>query len=422
MQGIRIPSSYRPVVRVKRRDDRGGKIQAYYALPPQHNEQRVQVRVTLPFTTMRDAELWAAKKQQELIAGQFDDADYARMGIGRPSEEQGMTLREFLPRFRQLRERGRKRPLSARYVETQERIIELYLLPTFGEIALDKIDVNVIDQFILDLEEGDHPDARSADNRLAPHTINNVIGVLGRILTIAARRGVIQQRPMIEKLPVEVIESSDDILSKDEVGRLFGACRGVTGRMIQTYVLTGCRAMEAAALRWEDYDPVAKRLWIRHQIQPYVKSEKKRTKAPYRLLPPKWNSTRWVPVGPALAAILNAQAALTRLQDGFIFLTEAGKPFCNELIRKALHRTCRRAKLRVVSPQVLRRTFVSQLVMAGRDPKTVQMLAGHKSLSVTMKYYTRLEDSHVQEAARCLEEHLFGSTVAMKETANNSNT
>ena len=44
-----------------------------------------------------------------------------------------------------------------------------------------------------------------------------------------------------------------------------------------------------------------------------------------------------------------------------------------------------------VTPHQLRHTYVTNLIAAGVDPKTVQYLAGHKNSKVTMDIYARVK-------------------------------
>ena len=114
-----------------------------------------------------------------------------------------------------------------------------------ADIGVDQID-DLVGQLLVE----NHPHAITKNgrepNRLAPHSINNVLGVLGRILTAAHRRGAIPSRPLIEKLPIDYPDEVVDILAREEVTRLFAACDGVHGRMLKTGVLTGCRVGEGA--------------------------------------------------------------------------------------------------------------------------------------------------------------------------------
>ncbi len=417
MAEIRIAPTYRPIVTVSKKDDRNGRYQAYYQLPPQHGEERIQMRVMLRFTKKIDAEVWSAKKQLDLISGVFEEHDYAKMKVDPPGAQARMTLSEFLPIFRRHRDtgRGRKKALSPRYIDDQDRQIERYLIPRFGSWALEDIE-DAIDAFVEELINEEHPQARTRlrddgtverERRLANASINNVLGHLGRILTVAFRKKKIPYRPIIEKLPQERQEIID-FLEKDELLRLFAACRGPYGNLIKLITLTGARVMEACGLRWEDYDPIRKRLRIERQLDHRSGPKDEYGRIVPRFRAPKWNSKRWIDVSPTLAAVLKDQATYTRLQDNLIFLTEDARPVVYELVRRRLQQACRRAGLRVIPPHTLRKTYISHRVMAGDSPFLVQRLAGHRSIHMTANFYTQLGVEFRQEASSRFEEYLFG--------------
>jgi len=50
----------------------------------------------------------------------------------------------------------------------------------------------------------------------------------------------------------------------------------------------------------------------------------------------------------------------------------------------------------------LRKTFCSQLAMAGLNEAIVQRLAGHSSITTTLKYYTEIFQNDLKEATRKL--------------------
>jgi len=363
---------------------------------------------------MRDAKIWAAEKQVALLRGEFEDIDYMKMKVDPPNDDV-VTLSEFLPMFRRVRERGRKSKLSPRYIDDQDKQIERYVEPRFGDMPLQDIDEDAIDEWIDELKKEYHPLARPRtdeggtviNGRLSSSTINNIVGHLGRILTVAFRKKKILHRPEIGKEP-EDHDDDFDFLEKDELHRLFSACYGSYGNLIKVMALTGARAMEASGFQWQDYDPVRKKLRIDRQLDHRSGSRDKKGKIIPRFRPPKWRSKRWIDVPDSLAAVLNDQASLTRLQDGLIFQTEKNNPVVYELIRKRLQQACRRANLRNISPHVLRRTYISHRVMCGDSPFLVTKLAGHRSMQMTAKYYTQLGVEFRKEASSRFEEYLFG--------------
>jgi site-specific recombinase XerD len=90
-----------------------------------------------------------------------------------------------------------------------------------------------------------------------------------------------------------------------------------------------------------------------------------------------------------------------------IFLSRYGQPMENprawfELVMaEAIKKD---AKLSDVTWHVLRHTYISRLVMAGVDLRTVAELAGHKTLSMTMRY-AHLAPEHKQDAMRKLSDY-----------------
>ena len=50
-----------------------------------------------------------------------------------------------------------------------------------------------------------------------------------------------------------------------------------------------------------------------------------------------------------------------------------------------------------VTPHQLRHTYITNLIYAGIDPKTVQYLAGHKTCVVTMDIYAKMKYNRPEE-------------------------
>ena len=55
-----------------------------------------------------------------------------------------------------------------------------------------------------------------------------------------------------------------------------------------------------------------------------------------------------------------------------------------------------------VTPHQLRHTYITNLIAAGVDPKTVQYLAGHESSKITMDIYAKVKYNRPAEVAKLL--------------------
>lgn len=56
----------------------------------------------------------------------------------------------------------------------------------------------------------------------------------------------------------------------------------------------------------------------------------------------------------------------------------------------------------VVTPHQLRHTYITNLIAAGVDPKTVQYLAGHEKSKITMDVYAKVKYNKPEELAKAL--------------------
>ena len=66
-----------------------------------------------------------------------------------------------------------------------------------------------------------------------------------------------------------------------------------------------------------------------------------------------------------------------------------------------------------VTPHQLRHTYITNLIAAGVDPKTVQYLAGHESSKITMDIYAKVKYNRPEEVAKALD----GAFAIWKEQA-----
>ena len=83
-------------------------------------------------------------------------------------------------------------------------------------------------------------------------------------------------------------------------------------------------------------------------------------------------------------------------------------------IEAALRFACKRSGLRPIGSHVLRHTFCSHLAMRGAAPKAIQELAGHSTLSMTLRYM-HLAPSALREAIGLLDD--FGQPAGNAEAA-----
>lgn len=112
----------------------------------------------------------------------------------------------------------------------------------------------------------------------------------------------------------------------------------------------------------------------------------------------KSDKPRSIPINSELEQILNNLPVRRR----FVFDNGDGQPlYCPDYYTQNFAKILKRAGIKNGNLHTLRHTFVSRLVMAGVDLTTVKELAGHASISTTMRY-AHLSPDHKARAVELL--------------------
>jgi integrase len=287
------------------------------------------------------------------------------------------TLEAFKVEFMETYVRANNKP-SERI--SKESMFKHHLLPAFGKRALDEIGTRDIERF----------KAQKLAEKLQPKSVNNLVTCLGKILRYAAETEVIDKLPRMRF--VKVLEQPFDFLDADEYARLMAAAKDEP----ETYPAVllggdaGLRVGEIRALQWDDLDLVAGRIVVqRTDYRGYTGS-------------PKGGRVRRVPMTERLRLALKAAR---HLRGPWVFCDGDGKLWSRGEADTPLRRATRKAGLRKIGWHSLRHTFCSHLAMRGVPVRTIQELAGHASITTTMRYM-HLVGGATEEAIRILERPL----------------
>ena len=89
------------------------------------------------------------------------------------------------------------------------------------------------------------------------------------------------------------------------------------------------------------------------------------------------------------------------LRTGDEVIEYGGEPVAS--VKKAFRRAVARAKLKDVSPHVLRHTAAVWMIEDGASLAEVGQFLGHTDLKVTYRVYARYTTEHLRKASRALE-------------------
>jgi len=242
-------------------------------------------------------------------------------------------------------------------------------------------------QFLLYCAEGhNQPGGRWGNPKLTapmrPVTLHGYYRILKALFNYLVNEEVIEVSPMQRVKPPAVRIEVKQPVSDEHVKALLRACKHSTYSRRDTAILlllldTGIRASELCGLRVEDLD------LGNHTLKVLGKGNKYRT----------------VFLG------LSATKALTvylrnknRQPHDPLFLSHTHKQFTNWGVFQVMKRLASTACIPNPGVHALRRTFAVNMIKAGANVFTVQMLMGHTDITMTRRYCKVAE-------ADCAEQH-----------------
>lgn len=172
----------------------------------------------------------------------------------------------------------------------------------------------------------------------------------------------------------------DDVLSRDEYQF------NNVANLIKFLIKTGARRSEATSAKWEHID-FNNKIW-----------RKPESTSKTKLAPP-------VPLSNSAIDLLN-HIKLYSGSTGYIFKSnnDYSKPIGD--FRKTFMKIMKESDIENCTPHDLRRTFGTQLLLAGIDIYTVSKLLGHNSVATTEKHYAFLNRETLHNAVNALDDIL----------------
>jgi integrase len=226
---------------------------------------------------------------------------------------------------------------------------------------------------------------REGARTMLPKTINNVLTVLRRMLSIARKRGLIEKVPDIDWFRAPPPEP--EFLSFDQADHLLATVPMGWRTMILVALRTGLRLGELLALRWTDVDLELGQLHVRQNVVKGV------------IGTPKSGHGRRVPLGDDVIAALRAH----RHELGqYVFFRRRGKMIYTRAAHDGIRSCFRIAGMNHSGWHILRHTFASHLVMRGVALKAVQELLGHSTINMTLRY-AHLSPDVIRDAVKRLD-------------------
>jgi len=200
------------------------------------------------FPTKKTADAWLRQKRLEVERGQHIDPKLGRV-----------TLSEYVELWK------RSSAVTELRASTKNRDLDYvrnYLLPRLGKVALEDLDFQIIDKWIVDLKE--HGGRKSGP--LGNETVAKACQILSKILDRAVKSGHISSNPCRHVKRPKPAKKPLRIITEIEIARLAGAIDERFRALVYLACYAGLRAGELLGLRWSNVDLPGRRVTVTQTV------------------------------------------------------------------------------------------------------------------------------------------------------------
>lgn len=367
--------------------------------------QAYRKRLKNPATGAWDVEVWGKTKaecREKAARRAADLAAAAEESAG------GALVYQYAKTWYELNTRD----LGAKRRDDYRNAINNHICPIIGKKRLADV---TLDDGLEILSRA--PQSKSAQQK--------IVTTLKRIFKAAADNDMIRRSPFTDLKPGGNPAAEKEPLTKEQRAALLSA---VKGKDVETLVLLclylGLRREEALALQWDSvYLDAAQpyvhvRRALRWEKNKPIVSDKLKSKAAYRKLP----------IPPLLLTHLRALPHkgdfVCHRADGKMHSSSSYRRTWQDIteqeIKPVTYKSNRTGEMVTrelaagdkvpyrravacldfhVTPHILRHTYITELFASGADIKTVQYLAGHSSVQITLNIYTHLMANRPEDTA-----------------------
>lgn len=277
-----------------------------------------------------------------------------------------MLLTDYLAQYTALRAAS----LAARTIESEKRMLRLYIAPAIGDTPVSRVTVTQVAELLNGISAAGH--TRTA---CAVHTFLRSAGRKnGHLRAVMAQI----ERPKHQSKPI-------NYLTADEAARLITHA-DPAWRPVWLLALTlGLRRGELAGLRWQDIDDAAGLIHIRNQRQ-RIDGQIVDT------APKSASGTRDLPLLPVIEDALQPLFTAHQLHGGdYVFAGVDGGGLSPSSINAALRRDLRALGIKPITVHGLRHTMAALSVTHQQSVRVLQAVLGHADVSTTSRIYAHVD-------------------------------
>ena len=294
-----------------------------------------------------------------------------------------------------------------------ENRIYLHIIPELGDILLNQLTQNDLQQFYARLKKnGRLLHAEHYGESLSDTMVRGCHANCRSALEKAVQEGLIRVNPAVGcKLPPKKAREMQ-VLTREEIQRfLIQAKAEGYFELFLLELTTGLRRGELLALQWDDLNLETGELQINKQVY--------RTKEDGLLIsqPKTKSSIRTVSLPQPLLTILKEYKESVNSRWMFPSPLKEDSPLDPAYIRTRLHLILDHAQCKQIRFHDLRHTFATMALGSGMDVKTLSSMLGHVSAATTLDIYTHITNPMRSEAEAKIDQRIAKVDPKEKEVA-----
>lgn len=278
--------------------------------------------------------------------------------------------------------------------------IYLHIIPSIGDIPLNKLQQSDLQKFYADLKKnGRKTKVEIYGTGLSDRMVRSCHATCRSALQKAVEENLIRVNPAVGcKLPPKKSKEMQ-VLTHDEMRRfLIQAKQDDFYELALLELATGMRRGEICALKWDDLNFRTGELHIQRQayhVNHGVIISTPKTKS----------SDRTIVLPQSIVNVLKEYRA--RCDSEWIFPSpkKEGEPIDPTSVYRKMRKVLDRAQCKQVRFHDLRHTFATTALEHGMDIKTLSAIIGHVSSATTLDIYSHITDEMQKNAANKIEKH-----------------
>ena len=321
----------------------------------------------------------------------------------------GLTVAELVQMFYVDAEKR----LSHNTLHQYRYAFDNYLVPQFGTLKLTAVKASTLDTLIDRCRKSGLGTPKQRDEGevpppLGPNTLNIIRRCTRALFNKAVEWELVSKNPVLKSQSIKVERNDNQGLTPEQSAEYLKAfMTSPTAYPLAFALGTGLRISECLGIKHVDIEERSGQYFLNLRQQLLSESG-------HAVLRPlkTTNSKRSIPLPSLIMEVVTRQRLLQkRLRSegdmGLLFTKTTGTPVDVNNLRRWMRDQLPKFGLDPITPHDLRRGFVSILVAANADIKTVSALLGHADISTTLNIYAQANTRRKEEVMGQMEQLLL---------------